>query len=71
MAPRTTSYGNFLSVKQNLSPAWLLGPLAWEKLITYGNFLRKSIGHGNFANIRQILKSVTSYEPNVRMETNS
>ena len=41
----------FVNVKQDLSPTWLLRQLAQ----------RKSIGHGNFANIRQILKSVISY----------
>ena len=45
MAPRTTGLGKInnlwqlLSVKQNLSPAWLLGPLTWGKLTTYDNFL--------------------------------
>ena len=36
-----------MNIKQNLSPAWLLGPLAWGKLITYGKFLsvKQNLSH--------------------------
>ena len=42
-----------MNIKQNLGLAWLFGPLAWGKLITYGNFL----------NIKQNLSPAWLLEP--------